>query len=128
MDAPALRRVGLFYLAVGDATRWPPWNGSCYAAEWAAMTKRLTITFPAGRDQFFYSRVLDFGESLHSPIVRGGLGRLCGLDRFTQVIWVEFSDPHNLGRLKAIVRKELGRSNLTADAIVSIGNDGTAFV
>jgi hypothetical protein len=87
------------------------------------MTKRLTITFPAGREHSFYSRVLDFGESLHGPIVRGGLGVLCDLDRFTQVIWIEFSDPHILGKLKAIVAKELNRCHLAADAVITTGKN-----
>jgi hypothetical protein len=84
------------------------------------MAKCLTIAFPTDRDQFFMSRVLDFGEALYRPVVHGGIGILCDLDKFTGVIWIEIADPHDVGRLKAIVRKQLGQFQLTADATVSL--------
>ena len=88
------------------------------------MAKRLTITYPAGRDSHFYSRVLDFGEALHGPVVRGGLGVPCDLDRFTEAVWIDLADPHHLGKLKTIVRKQLGRARLTAEAVLTVGDSG----
>lgn len=84
------------------------------------MAKCIIITFPAGRDHFFYSRVLDFGESLYPPVVHTSLGRLSNLDKFTKVVRIELTDPHNLGKVQAIVRKQLAYFKLATDALVSM--------
>jgi hypothetical protein len=84
------------------------------------MAKRFTITFPSNQTQEFYDRVFWFGEALHSPIVHDGLGTLCDVDRAREVIWFELADPHQLGKAREIVRKQLARFDLTADAVVLV--------
>jgi len=84
------------------------------------MRKRITITFPTDRSQDFYHRVFWFGEALYGPIMGEGLGTLCDVDKAREAIWLELADPHNLGKAKAIVRKQLARFDLTADAVVDI--------
>lgn len=92
------------------------------AGEWmqSGMAKRLTITFPSGRDHHYYSRILDFGEALYRPVVHAGLGKLCDLDQSTQVVWIELADSHHLGKVKSIVHKQLDRFQLTNDAVISV--------
>jgi hypothetical protein len=82
--------------------------------------KRITITFPPDRPDDFYTRVWWFGEALHSPIVHDGRRTLCDVDRARDVLWFDLADSHELGKAKKIVRRELARFELTADAVVSI--------
>ncbi len=84
------------------------------------MGKRFTITFPPDRSSEFYTRVFCFGEALHSPIVHDGLGKLCDVDKAREIIWFDLTDSHNLGKAKKVVRQQLARFQLTADAVVSI--------
>ena len=83
--------------------------------------KRVTIRFPADRPAEFYSRVLDFGESLHDPIIHAGLGTMHDMDRARDTIWIDLPDNHHLGRVKQIVRKTLARHSLTHEATVTVG-------
>jgi hypothetical protein len=85
------------------------------------MGKRFTITFPPDRPSEFYTRVWWFGEALYRPIVQEGIGQLCDIDNARAVIWFELADAHDLGKAKKILRRELARFQLTADAVVSIG-------
>jgi len=85
------------------------------------MGKRVTITFPSDKPSDFYQKVWWFGEALHAPIVQDGLGALCDVDKVRHTIWLDFADPHDLGKVKKIVRQQLARFDLLADAIVSIG-------
>ena len=84
------------------------------------MGKRFTITFPPDRPYDFYTRVWWFGEALHSPVVQDGLGTLCDVDKARDVIWFDLADSHDLGKAKKVVRQQLARFQLTADAVVSI--------
>jgi hypothetical protein len=84
------------------------------------MSKRFTITFPPDRPNDFYFRVFWFGEALYRPIVHEGLGTLCDIDKARDVIWFDLANPHDLGEAKKILRRELARFQLTADAVVSI--------
>jgi hypothetical protein len=84
------------------------------------MAERVTIKFPGDRPYEFYaSHVFWFAEALQSAIRQAGLGTLNDIDRVREVIWVDLSDKHNLGKVMSIVRKTLARYSLTADAIVS---------
>jgi hypothetical protein len=91
-----------------------PWTGSI------GMAKRVTITFPSDRPYDFYTQVFWLAEALYSPIVHAGLGTLNDIDRAREVIWIDLSDKHDLGKVKGIVRKTLAKYSLTADAVVSI--------
>ena len=85
------------------------------------MAKRVTITFPSDRPYDYYATsVFWFAEALHSPIVHDGLGKLNDIDHAREVIWIDLNDPHDLGKVKEIVRKTLAKHSLTADAVVSI--------
>jgi hypothetical protein len=84
------------------------------------MAKRVTITFPNDRPYEFYATsVFWFAEALQSAIRQAGLGTLNDIDRACDVIWVDLSDKHNLGKVKSIIGKTLERYSLTADATVS---------
>jgi hypothetical protein len=84
------------------------------------MPKRVTITFPSDKPYEFYAtHVFWFAETLQSVIRQAGLGTLNDIDRARDVIWVDLSDKHDLGKVKSIVRKTLERYSLTADAVVS---------
>lgn len=84
------------------------------------MAKRFAIKFPSDRPYDFYTRVVWFGEALHSPIVHDGLGRLCDVDKARDVIWFDLADPHDVGKAKKMIRQQLARFQLTADAVLSI--------
>jgi hypothetical protein len=90
------------------------------AAVERGMPKRVTITFPGDRPYEYYAtHVFWFAEALQSAVVQAGLGRLNDIDRARDVIWIDLSDKHNLGKVKLVIRKTLERYSLTADAVVS---------
>lgn len=84
------------------------------------MAKRVTITFPSDRPYDFYAtHVFWFAEALGNAIRQAGLGTLNDIDLSRDVIRIDLADQHDLGRVKSIVRKTLGRHSLAAEAVVT---------
>ena len=84
------------------------------------MAKRMTITFLSDRPHEFYATtVFWFAEDLQSEVRRLKLGTMNDIDTAREILWIDLSDKHHLGKLREVVRKTLAKYSLTTEAVVT---------
>jgi hypothetical protein len=82
--------------------------------------KRVLIQFPSDRPYDYYTRVFWFAEDLYSRIVTAGLGQMNDIDRARDLLFIDVASKHDLGTVKKIVQKAIGKAFPLEDVTVTV--------
>jgi hypothetical protein len=82
---------------------------------------RITIEFPPSDDIGYIHRVRNFAEDLFRQIELTGEGTVRDIDRATDLLEVRIRRSQQLGHGLDVIRRELDRHHLAADATVRRG-------
>lgn len=82
---------------------------------------RISIDFPKTADTGYVGRVRNLAEDLYRQIELAGEGTVSDVDRATDRLEVSIHKSQHLGHGLEVIRRELDRHNLAADATVRRG-------
>lgn len=89
------------------------------------MSQRITIQFPAGRDNDFYFRVFLWADDvLYPAIVATGLGVIGDLDRVRERVEIEVHKRQHLGAVLRVLKKTLPQHFPDGEGIIVRENKG----
>jgi hypothetical protein len=89
------------------------------------MSQRITVQFPAGRDNDFYFRVFCWADdTLYPAIERTGLGVICDLDRVREAVRIEVHQRQHLGQVLRVLNKTLPQHFPDGEGIIVRGELG----
>ncbi len=82
------------------------------------MKRRITVRFPADRDNDYYFRVYNWADELWGPIITDGLGTLGDIDRVRDLFWIDVSKPRDLPAVLRIIKKTLHKHGFDGDYVI----------
>ena len=83
------------------------------------MPGRITIRFPADRDDVYAHRVRNFAEDLYRQIQLTGMGTVADIDRAIDVVTVLVGTARHFGAVQGVIRKALQRHKFEHEAVVT---------